>query len=170
MESRIGSGTIISKLNRTSDSYSYHVVEEALLYIVTFTENVDGYIKSQSEADDIAIVAVPLSDIPEETLSDIKIAKLSTTPAKVGEGVVVIGNALGYGMSVTTGIISATDRQITVDGKTLTVMQTDAAINSGNSGGCVLNSYGNIIGISEAKITVSSVRACYATPFPLIRN
>lgn len=68
-------------------------------------------------------------------------------------------------MSVTTGIISATDREINVDGKTLTVMQTDAAINSGNSGGCVLNSNGDIIGISEAKITISYVEGmCYAIP------
>ena len=168
VESGIGSGTIISE-NSTELLIltSYHVVEGSSSLYVTFNDgaSVDGYIKSQSEADDIAIVAVPLSDISEDTLSEIKIARLSTTPASVGDGAIVIGNALGYGMSVTTGIISATDREINVDGKTLTVMQTDAAINSGNSGGCVLNSNGDIIGISEAKITISYVEGmCYAIP------
>ncbi len=168
VESGIGSGTIISE--NSSELLiltSYHVVEGSSSLYVTFNDgaSVDGYIKSQSEADDIAIVAVPLSDITEDTLSKIKIARLSTTPAAVGDGAIVIGNALGYGMSVTTGIISATDREINVDGKTLTVMQTDAAINSGNSGGCVLNSNGDIIGISEAKITISYVEGmCYAIP------
>ncbi len=168
VESGIGSGTIISE-NSTELLIltSYHVVEGSSSLYVTFNDgnSVDGYIKSQSEADDIAIVAVPLSDISEETKAAIKIARLSTTPASVGDGAIVIGNAMGYGMSVTTGIISATDRQITVDGKTLTVMQTDAAINSGNSGGCVLNSNGDIIGISEAKITANYVEGmCYAIP------
>lgn len=168
VESGLGSGTIISQNSEELLILtSYHVVEGSSSLYVTFNDgsSVDGYIKSQSEADDIAIVAVPLTDISEETLSAIKIAKLSTTPANVGDGAIVIGNALGYGMSVTTGIISATDREITVDGKTLTVMQTDAAINSGNSGGCVLNSNGDIIGISEAKITITSVEGmCYAIP------
>ena len=168
VESGIGSGTIISE-NSTELLIltSYHVVEGSSSLYVTFNDgnSVDGYIKSQSEADDIAIVAVPLSDISKETLSAIKIARLSTAEAQVGEGVIVIGNALGYGMSVTTGIISATNRQITVDGKTLTVLQTDAAINEGNSGGCVLNKNGDIIGISEAKISSSTVEGmCYAIP------
>lgn len=168
VESGIGSGTIISE-NSTELLIltSYHVVEGSSSLYVTFNDgaSVDGYIKSQSEADDIAIVAVPLSDISEDTISAIKIARLSTTPASVGDGAIVIGNALGYGMSVTSGIISATDRQISVEGKTLTVMQTDAAINSGNSGGCVLNSNGDIIGISEAKISSSLVEGmCYAIP------
>ena len=163
-----GSGTIISQ-NSTELLIltSYHVVDGSSSLYVTFTDgtSVDGAIKSQSEADDIAIVSVPLANIPEETLNSIKIARLSTEEAQVGEGAIVIGNAMGYGMSVTSGIISATNRQITVNGKTLTVMQTDAAINSGNSGGCVLNKNGEVIGISEAKIVVSSVEGmCYAIP------
>ncbi len=168
VESGIGSGTIISQNSKELLILtSYHVVEGSSSLYVTFRDDksVDGYIKSQSEEDDIAIVAVPLSDISEETMSAIKIATLSTADAQVGEGAIVIGNALGYGMSVTTGIISATNRQITVDGKTLTVLQTDAAINEGNSGGCVLNRNGAIIGISEAKISSSTVEGmCYAIP------
>ena len=168
VDSGLGSGTIISQ---DSDELliltSYHVVDDCSSLYITFTDgqSVDGYVKSQSEADDIAIVAVPLTDIPEDTMNVIKIARFSTDPVEVGDGVIVIGNALGYGMSVTTGIISATDRQITADGKTLTVMQTDAAINSGNSGGCVLNRNGDIIGISEAKVMNSNVEGmCYAIP------
>lgn len=168
VESGVGSGTIISQ-NDTELLIltSYHVVEGSSSFYITFTDgaSVDGYIKSQSDADDIAIVAVPLTDITEETKNAIKVAKLSTREAEVGEGVIVIGNALGYGMSVTSGIISATNRQIQADGKTITVMQTDAAINGGNSGGCVLDKNGEIIGISEAKSIASHVEGmCYAIP------
>ena len=166
VDASFGSGTIISQNEKELLILtSYHVVEDSSSLYVTFHDgkSVDGYIKSQSEADDIAIVAVPLSDISKSTMADITIAKLSATPAKVGEGAIVIGNALGYGMSVTSGIVSATNREISVDGRTLTVLQTDAAINSGNSGGCVLNRKGEVIGISEAKIIVSHVEGmCYA--------
>ncbi|MCQ2530177.1 MAG: trypsin-like peptidase domain-containing protein [Lachnospiraceae bacterium] len=168
IESGLGSGTIISQNeNELLILTSYHVVDNCSSLYVTFMDDnaVDGYVKSADQEKDIAIVAVPLSDIPEETLNYIKIATLSTEQASVGEGVIVIGNALGYGMSVTTGIVSATDRELTVNGKTLTVMQTDAAINEGNSGGCVLNANGEVIGISEAKIIVTSVEGmCYAIP------
>ncbi len=160
IESGLGSGTIIGK----SDTEllvltSYHVVENASSLAVTFANNVsvDGTIKSSSNETDIAIVSVPIDKIDSETLNSITVAQLSADPAEVGEGVVVIGNPLGYGVSVTTGIVSAVDRQIDVDNRTLTVLQTDAAINVGNSGGCVLNSKGNVIGISEAKVSVSGV-------------
>lgn len=166
VDASFGSGTIISQNEKELLILtSYHVVEDSSSLYVTFHDgkSVDGYIKSQSEEDDIAIVAVPVSDVSKATLSDITVAKLSATPAKVGEGAIVIGNALGYGMSVTSGIVSATNREIQVDGRTLTVLQTDAAINSGNSGGCVLNRKGEVIGISEAKIIVSHVEGmCYA--------
>ncbi|MBR5931626.1 MAG: trypsin-like peptidase domain-containing protein [Lachnospiraceae bacterium] len=168
VESGLGSGTIISQ-NDTELLIltSYHVVEGCSSLFVTFADDtsVDGYVKAASEETDIAIVAVPLAEIQSDTMNSIKIAKLSTESANVGEGVIVIGNALGYGMSVTTGIVSAVDRSITVDGKTITVIQTDAAINSGNSGGCMLNAKGEVIGISEAKIVISSVEGmCYAIP------
>ena len=77
----------------------------------------------------------------------------------------IIGNALGYGQSAITGIISATGREITTDNKTMSLLQTDAAINAGNSGGCMLNAQGEIVGISEAKIADASVEGmCYAIP------
>ena len=171
VDSGIGSGTIISQ-NDTELLIltSYHVVKGSSSLYVTFSDDasVDGYVKGSSEATDIAVVAVPLSEIPESTLSSVKTAKLSMESANVGEGVVVIGNALGYGMSVTTGIVSAVNRTINVDGKTLIVTQTDAAINNGNSGGCMLNSKGEIIGISEAKINSSAVEGmCYAIPIDI---
>lgn len=171
VDSGIGSGTIISQ-NDTELLIltSYHVVEGSSSLYVTFADeaSVDGYVKGVSEATDIAIVAVPLSEIPESTLAAIRTAKLSVESANVGEGVIVIGNALGYGMSVTTGVVSAVNRTITVDGKTLTVLQTDAAINNGNSGGCMLNSKGEVIGICEAKITSSAVEGmCYAIPIDI---
>ncbi|MCF0228794.1 MAG: trypsin-like peptidase domain-containing protein [Parasporobacterium sp.] len=164
----MGSGTIIAQ-NATELLIltSYHVVEDCSSLYVTFVndKSVDGYIKSADKEKDIAIVAVPLADIDKETLDSIKVATISTEEAKVGEGVIVIGNALGYGISVTTGIVSAVDREIVVDDRTLNVIQTDAAINSGNSGGCMLNSKGEVIGINEAKVTVSYVEGmCYAIP------
>lgn len=168
VDSSYGSGTIISK----TDSEililtSYHVVEGGSSLYVTFNDNTnaEGTVKSADEAKDIAIVSVPTENIEADTLNNISAATISTEDPEVGEGVIVIGNALGYGISVTTGIVSAVDREITVDGKTLSVIQTDAAINSGNSGGCMLNSKGEIIGISEAKITLSNVEGmCYAIP------
>lgn len=171
VDSGLGSGTIIDVTdNELLILTSYHVVKGCSSLYVTFNDgnSVDGSIKSQSETEDIAIVSVPLSDISDETMGAIKVATLSAEPVKVGEGVIVIGNALGYGMSVTTGIISATDRQLSLEGTELTVLQTDAAINSGNSGGCVLNSEGEIIGISEAKITRNYVEGmCYAIPISI---
>ncbi len=168
IESGLGSGTIIAQNeNELLILTSFHVVDNCSSLYVTFMDenSVDGYVKSADEEKDIAIVAIPLSDIPEDTLNYVKIATLATEQPAVGEGVIVIGNALGYGMSVTTGIVSATDRELKVDGKTLNVLQTDAAINEGNSGGCVLNADGEVIGISEAKIIVTSVEGmCYAIP------
>ena len=168
VESGIGSGTIVGQ-NDTELLIltSYHVVEGCSSLYVTFDDDnsVDGYIKSYAEDVDIAVVAVLLEDISSETLSAIKIASLCTEEVEVGEGIIVIGDALGYGQSVVTGIISATGREITVDDTTITVLQTDAAINSGNSGGCMLNSNGEIVGISEAKIQDTSVEGmCYAIP------
>jgi serine protease Do len=164
----MGSGTIIGQ---NSDELliltSYHVVEDCSSLYVTFINdaNVDGYIKAADPDKDIAVVAIPLADIDEDTMNSIKVATICTEEPKVGEGCLVIGNALGYGISVTSGIVSKTDRELYVDGKTLDVIQTDAAINFGNSGGCMVNSKGEIIGIAEAKTVVSSVEGmCYAIP------
>ncbi len=167
VESGIGSGTIVGQNeSELLILTSYHVVEGSSSLYVTFCDEsaVDGYIKAASEADDIAVVALRLEDISQETLDSIKIASINHEDISIGDGVIVIGNALGYGQSVTTGIVSALDRQITLEnGKTVTVVQTDAAINNGNSGGCMLNSNGELIGISEAKISNSAVEGmCYA--------
>ncbi len=168
VDSSYGSGTIISKTDtEILILTSYHVVEGGSSLYVTFNDNTnaEGTVKSADEAKDIAIVSVPTENVEADTLNNISAAPISTEDPEVGEGVIVIGNALGYGISVTTGIVSAVDREITVNGKTLSVIQTDAAINSGNSGGCMLNSKGEIIGISEAKITLSTVEGmCYAIP------
>lgn len=168
VDSGLGSGTIISKNDKELLILtSYHVVENCSSLYVTFTDGnaVDGTIKAASEEKDIAVVAVPLNDIPEETMSAIKIATLSSTDVNVGEGCIVIGNALGYGMSVTTGIISALNRELVLENNTMSLIQTDAAINNGNSGGCMLNARGEVIGISEAKLIDSAVEGmCYAIP------
>lgn len=168
VESGIGSGTIVGYNDEELLILtSYHVVEDCSSLYVTFNDDasVDGYIKSKAEDKDIAIVAVPLDDISEETRQNIAVAKLCEDDVEVGDGIVIIGNALGYGQSAITGIISATGREITTDNKTMSLLQTDAAINSGNSGGCMLNAQGEIVGISEAKITDASVEGmCYAIP------
>ncbi len=168
VDSGLGSGTIISKNDKELLILtSYHVVAGCSSLYVTFVDGnaVDGSIKAASEEKDIAIVAVPLSDISEETMSAIKIATLCMTDVNVGEGCIIIGNALGYGMSVTTGIVSALDRELTIEEYTLKLIQTDAAINNGNSGGCMLNAKGEVIGISEAKLIDNAVEGmCYAIP------
>lgn len=101
---------------------------------------------------ELAVVAVQLSDIPEEVRSQLRIAKLgSSDDLKVGQAAVAIGNALGYGQNVTSGIISALNRPITIDNFSKDVIVTDAAINFGNSGGALLNAKGEVIGINVAK-------------------
>ena len=113
---------------------------------------VEGYIKGTDSTADVAVVAVKLKDIPKDTLNTIKKATLGDSDTvSVGEGVVAIGNALGYGQSVTTGVISAKDREVTVQEKKMKLLQTDAAINGGNSGGALLNAKGEVIGINVAK-------------------
>ena len=134
-----------------------HVVEGADSLKIQFdgedTESaVDGYLKGTDSNADIAVVAVQLKDISSDTLNNIKKATIGDSDsAKVGEGVIAIGNALGYGQSVTTGVISAKDREAVIEDKTMKLLQTDAAINGGNSGGALLNAKGEVIGINVAK-------------------
>ena len=118
-----------------------HVVSSAQELSVGFVDETacEAKIKGTDASHDIAVIAVKMSDIPEETREQIKVIALgSSSELKVGEQVVAIGNALGYGQSVTTGIVSALNRQVTIDGNTYNLIQTDAAINPGNSGGGVL--------------------------------
>ena len=131
----------------------------------------EAQIKGTDASKDVGVIAVPLKDIPAETLSEIKVATIGdSSELKVGEQVVAIGNALGYGQSVTTGIISALNREVTLqndDGSLLnnSLIQTDAAINPGNSGGALLNMEGEVIGINEAKFSSEYVEGVgYAIP------
>ena len=154
-----GSGIIISQ----NDSEllivtNNHVVEGSDTLTVTFNDgnSVEAQIKGTDSTRDLAVVAVPLDKISDDTMNAIKVATLGdSTSLKVGEPAIAIGNALGYGQSVTTGIISATGR--TIDGFDGEYIQTDAAINPGNSGGALLNANGEVIGINSAKINSSSV-------------
>lgn len=132
---------------------------------------VEAKIKGTDASKDVGVIAVSLKDIPAETLSEIKVATIGdSSQLKVGEQVVAIGNALGYGQSVTTGIVSALNRDVTLqndDGSLInnSLIQTDAAINPGNSGGALLNMNGEVIGINEAKYSSSYVEGVgYAIP------
>ncbi|MBQ1604629.1 MAG: trypsin-like peptidase domain-containing protein, partial [Lachnospiraceae bacterium] len=169
-----GSGIIISQ----DDDYIYiatnnHVVEGAETLTITFCDDaaVPATVKGTDSSVDLAVVAVKISDIDSDTMSKIKVASVGESDSlKVGESAVVIGNALGYGQSVTTGIISATERDVTLqndDGTTITntLIQTDAAVNPGNSGGALLNINGQVVGIVSAKYSDTAVEGMgYAIP------
>lgn len=170
-----GSGIIISQ----DQEYLYivtnnHVVSGATSLTVGFydDEAVSAEVKGTDSSSDLAVVAVKLSDIPDETMDAIKVATIGDSAStKVGQSVVAIGNALGYGQSVTTGVISALDREVTLEdetaGTTITnsLIQTDAAINPGNSGGALLNLNGEVIGINSAKYSDTAVEGMgYAIP------
>lgn len=134
---------------------------------INVEDAVTAKIKGTDEENDLAVVAVKKSDIPEDTLSEIKIAQLGNSDGLiVGEQVVAIGNALGYGQSVTSGWVSALNRSIATDEGTNTeLIQTDAAINPGNSGGALLNMKGEVIGINSAKYADNAVEGMgYAIP------
>ncbi len=139
---------------------NYHVVEGANSLSVGFVDehSVEAEIKGTDVNNDLAVVSVKLEDIPDDTMNQIKIATIGDSDElQLGDQVVAIGNALGYGQSVTSGYVSALDRDLTLsyeDGTTIEstgLIQTDAAINSGNSGGALLNMQGELIGINEAK-------------------
>ena len=162
-----GSGIIIGK-NDTELLIvtNNHVVEGSSTLTVTFIDgkSVKADIKGTDSDKDLAVVAVPLSEIKDSTMDKIAVATLGNSDqTQVGDQVIAIGNALGYGQSVTTGIVSAKDRTMdSYDGK---LLQTDAAINPGNSGGALLNANGEVIGINSAKIATETVEGIgYAIP------
>ena len=155
-----GSGIIIAQ---TDDEIiivtNYHVVEDTDDLTVEFVdgETYTAYVKGTAKDYDIAVISVQIEDISASTLSSIAIATLGDSDeVSVGEQVVAIGNALGYGQSVTVGYISALNREVTTEVTTLNMIQTDAAINGGNSGGALINMQGQVIGINAAKSSSSS--------------
>ena len=157
--SAAGSGIIIDQ----DDSYlyiatNYHVIEDAKEIKVGFNDGevVEASVKGSDESDDLAVVQVALSSMQDSTKSAIKVAAIGDSDAlKVGELAIAMGNALGYGQSVTVGYISALDRSI--ESSDNTYIQTDAAINPGNSGGALVNANGEVIGINSVKYVDSSV-------------
>ena len=158
-----GSGVIIGK-NDTEllIATNNHVVSGAESLTVCFNDDKDAVfdakIKGTDSDNDLAVIAIQLSDISEDVLNSISIATLGdSTQMEVGDQVVAIGNALGFGQSVTSGVISALDREVTIDDTTATLMQTDAAINPGNSGGALFNMKGEVIGINSAKYASDEV-------------
>ena len=172
-----GTGIIISqKDSELLIVTNNHVVENSETLTVTFNDNtsLEANIKGTDASHDLAVIAVPLNTISDDTMDAIAVATLGdSTKLKVGEPAIAIGNALGYGQSVTTGVISATDRESTTTdqatGQTtvndVSLIQTDAAINPGNSGGALVNASGEVIGINSSKLVGSSVEGVgYAIP------
>ena len=164
-----GSGFIVAK---TKDNLmiatNNHVVSDATSLTVGFADDTTAkatVVGTDSSAD-LAVISVKLSDIKDSTASKIKVATLgSSDDLKVGEEVVAIGNALGYGQSVTTGVVSAKNREISLTDGTMNLLQTDAAINPGNSGGVLINMDGQVVGINNAKLEDTSVEGMgYAIP------
>lgn len=157
-----GSGIIVGK-NDTEllIATNNHVVSGSNDLKVTFVDGKDvaAAIKGTDSASDLAIIAVQMADIPSDTMGQIKVASIGNSDElKVGQQVIAIGNALGYGQSVTVGYVSALDREIKdEDGISRTFIQTDAAINPGNSGGALLDTWGNLIGINAAKTASTEV-------------
>lgn len=155
-----------------------HVVEGAQTLSVCFIDEsaYEAVIKGTDASNDLAVIAVDLNDIDGKTLEQIKVATIGDSETlKIGEQVIAIGNALGYGQSVTTGIVSALDRDITDDDVDNSYIQTDAAINPGNSGGALLNLKGELVGINSAKLANTKIEGMgYAIPIsaamPIVDN
>ena len=180
-----GSGIIIGKNDsELLIATNNHVIDGAETVSVSFVDNetYEATIKGTDSDKDLAVVAVPLSSISSDTMSKISVATIGdSSKLEVGEQVVAIGNALGYGQSVTGGYISALNRQVSVSDSstgtnyTAELIQTDAAINPGNSGGALLNAKGEVIGINSVKYSDTSVEGIgYAIPIntaaPIIQD
>lgn len=164
-----GSGIIVAQTDETLYIVTNnHVVEDADSVTVTLVDDseVEAEIKGTDSTNDLAVLSVSISSLSADTLSSITVATLGDSDAiEVGETTIAIGNALGYGQSVTTGIVSALNREVTIDGVTSLLIQTDAAINPGNSGGALLNASGEVIGINSAKYADTDVEGMgYAIP------
>lgn len=156
-----GSGFLISESNGTLYVLTnYHVIEGSTGISVTFNDgsSAEASVRGYDEAADIAVLTVDYKSLSNETKSHIAIAVMGDSDAlKVGQGAIAIGNALGYGQSVTTGAISAIDREVKLTDGAITLIQTDAAINPGNSGGALLNTKGEVIGVNTVKYADTDV-------------
>ena len=176
-----GSGIIVGK----SDTEllivtNNHVVEDTTSLTVEFVDGsvIDSaYVKGTNSSNDVAIVAIKIDDLDDDTIDAIKLAVMGDSDElQVGDGVVAIGNALGYGQSVTSGVVSALNRNITLDYGDLNVIQTDASINGGNSGGALVNRKGEVVGINVAKASQSSSSSAsvegmgYAIPISEVKD
>lgn len=180
-----GSGIIVKK----DDTYIYvvtnnHVVEGTNTLTVQFSDDTTATasVKGTAASNDLAVIQIALADIPEETLSSIKVADLGDSDSlSVGDAAIAIGNALGYGQSVTTGVISALGREVSIQDETTgaaitnKLIQTDAAINPGNSGGALINVEGKVIGINSSKYSDTTVEGMgfaipMATAQPIIED
>ena len=171
-----GSGIIIGE---NEEEYlivtNNHVVEDTNSLSVAFIdeETAPAAVKGRDAATDVAIIAIKKTDVKEETAGQIRVAKVGNSDdLKVGQKVIAIGNALGYGQSVTVGYVSALDREVEVeDGVGRNLLQTDAAINPGNSGGALINMNGEVIGINSAKYSSMEVEGMgYAIPISKVQD
>ena len=145
-----------------------HVIDGAKTISVQFIDDqvYEASVKGKDSSNDLAVVAVKLSKIKKSTKGKIKIADVGDSDSlKVGEMAIAIGNSLGYGQSVTTGVVSAKNREVSLTDGTMNLLQTDAAINPGNSGGVLINMDGQVVGINNAKLEDTSVEGMgYAIP------
>ena len=171
-----GSGIIVGKTDtELLVVTNNHVIADTDSLEVEFNDGTKAAasVKGGDSDNDVAVVAIKLSDLSEDTLSKISIANIGdSNDIKVGQGVVAIGNALGYGQSVTVGYISALNREVKTEGGTSrNLLQTDAAINPGNSGGALLNMKGEVIGINSAKYSDTDVEGMgYAIPISTVKD
>lgn len=171
-----GTGIIISQTDEELLIVTnYHVVQGSENLTVAFSDetSAEAHVKGSSPDHDVAVIAVPKNQVSADTMNYIAVATLGdSTQIKVGEPAIAIGNALGYGQSVTTGVISAVDREVKAEdesgqeiGSAVKMIQTDAAINEGNSGGALLNVNGEVIGINSSKLAGTRIEGMgYAIP------
>lgn len=164
----------VSTYDESGSSSFYQYTASSKKLTVTFPDGSEqeANLKGSDEEADLAVIAVPLANLSDETKASIRVATIGDSDeAKVGQGVIAIGNALGLGQSVTVGYISALDRDVTIDGYTRTMMQVDAAINGGNSGGGLFNAKGELIGINSAKYSDVGVEGVgYAIPITKVSD
>ncbi len=174
-----GSGIIVAQ----DDSNLYiatnnHVVQNATSVSVKFNDDstYTASVKGTDTDSDLAVVEIPMKDLSSDTKNNIKVATLGdSTKVKIGEQSIAIGNALGYGTSVTVGYISAVDREVASEDVNMKLLQTDAAINPGNSGGALVDDEGKVIGINSAKYSDTSVEGMgfaipISTAVPIIND